>query len=168
MGTGADINVPRPEDVIEVYRRLTASEYDTPLHRRARVDFNGLPNKSNEGVPTQYYFDAKLALPELEIWPTASATFASDYTLQVLYQRPFDDMDATADTLAFPQTWELAVVLGLASQLAVEYGLGLNDRRDIRQMADIEKRRVMDWDTEKAGIFLAPDYRNNGSGWGYY
>jgi len=157
MGTGGDINVARPEDILEVYRRLTADTLDVPLRRKARADFFRLPNKAQEGTPTHYYFDPQLALDNLYIWNTADATFAADYTLEVLYQRPFDDMDATADTLSFPQSWELAVTLALTHNLSMEYGKPASEQQRWEKQAEKEKNRQLDWDTEHAGIFFGVD-----------
>jgi len=157
MGSGGDINVARPEDILEVYRRLTADTFDVPLRRKARADFFRLPDKASEGTPTHYYFDPQLDLAKLYIWNTASTDFAANYTLEVLYQRPFDDMDATADTLAFPQSWELAVVLALTHNLAMEYGKPASDVQSWEKQMEKEKKRQMDWDTEHESIYFGVD-----------
>ena len=169
FGAGGDIETTthRPEEIFNVHRQRTADLTDVELTRLARSDYWTLSDKDNEGTPTQFYFDPAIVggLANLYVWPAPSALFVSDYTIEIQYQKPFDDMDASTDNLAFPVSWELAIVTGLAALLSLEYGTGLSERRDIRELAATEKERVMDWDTEHASVFFTPDPR--GGHWDY-
>lgn len=160
FGPGGDIDTTtyRPEEIFQVRRRLTASTTDIILQRLAREDFYRLSNQASEGVPTQYYLDLAIASTglNLHIWPAPNATFAADSTIEIICQKPFDDMDAATDNLAFPVSWELAIVLNLAALLAREYGLSVSDQRELREVAAVEKKRVLDWDNEKTSLFLMP------------
>ena len=161
FGPSGDITVTgQPVELIEVYRRETSTVVDVPLARLARKDYWTLSDKDSEGTPVQFYFDTQINddLSNLYIWPAADANFAANNTIEILYQKPFDDMDSSTDNLAFPQTWELAVVYGLAHLLAVEYGLPTTDRRALQQEAMLEKKRVMDWDTEHSSMFITPEF----------
>lgn len=172
FGPSGDIDTgatgPRPEEIFSISRRHTTDVRDITMTRVAREDYYRFSDKDTEGMPTQYYFEPSIVsdLANLYIWPSPDAAFASDYTLQIRYQKPFDDMDAATNNLAFPKTWELAIVTGLAALLAIEYGTGLNERRDLRELAAQEKERVMNWDTEHVSVFLTPDARNATGSWG--
>ena len=162
FGPSGDINVTgQPVEVFEIYRRDTSEVVDVPLIRLAREDYWTLSDKDTKGTPVQFYFDTQIndSLSNLYIWPAGDANFVANNTLEILYQKPFDDMDSGTDNLAFPQTWELAVVYGLAHLMAVEYGLPTTDRRALQQEAMVEKQRVMDWDTEHVSVFLTPEPR---------
>ena len=171
FGPSGDIDTgatgPRPEEIFLVTRQRTADVTDIALTRLARNDYWQLPNKTNTGTPTQCYFDSSIAsgLANLYVWPAPDATFVSDYTIEIKYQKPFDDMDAATNDLAFPKSWTLAVTLGLAELLAIEYGTPLSDRRELREVAAIEKERVMNWDRENPSVFFQPDQRVLGM-WG--
>ena len=157
FGSGGDIDVDgQPVEVFEVYRRTTTTVLDVPMNRVSRENYWRLGDKDTEGTPTQFYFDTQLNLNNFYIWPSADASFATDNTIEILYQKPFDDMDSSTDNLAFPQTWELAVVYGLAHLLSVEYGRPNSDARSLKEVAEFEKRKVMDWDTEHTSIFFTP------------
>ena len=161
FGLNGDISVSGlPQEIYEIHRRETSTVVDVPLNRLARVDYWQLSDKDTQGTPVNYYFDQKVTNNQasLYIWPAPDSNFNTNYTLEVLYQKPFDDMDSATDTLAFPQPWELAIVYGLAHLLAVEYGLPNADRNALKKDAYEEKLRVMDWDTEHASIFLTPDF----------
>ena len=147
----------RPEDIFEAYRRTTTTEADVPLIRLSRKDYWSLSDKDEEGTPVQFYFDPQLTLANLYIWPTANAIFAANNTIDILYNRPFDDMDAATNNLYFPQSWELAVVLGLASLFAFEFGLPIADRRELKMEAVEAKKAAMEWDTEHTSLFLTAE-----------
>lgn len=171
IGAGGDIDLTthRPEEIFSLHRRHTTDVRDIEMTRLARGDYWGLPDKDSESTPTQWYFDQTIAggLSNIYVWPAPDATFAADYTIEIQYQKPFDDMDAATNNLAFPKAWELSIVTGLAALLALEYGMGLNERRDLRELAAVEKERVMNWDTEHTSLFFQPDIRANMGSWGH-
>jgi len=158
VGPGADIDIPgNPIEIFEAYRRTTATTVDVPLNRLARTDYWELSDKDSEGTPVNFYFEPQKIFSNFYIWPTPDQNFINNNTIVILYQKPFDDMDSATDNLAFPQSWELAVVYGLAVLLAVEYGLPAGDINKLQELAFVEKERVLDWDTEHASVFLSPD-----------
>ena len=125
-------------------------------------EFNNLSDKDSEGTPVNFYYDPQLDAGKLYVWPTASSTFAANNTLQVLYTKPFDDMDQSTDNLAFPQSWELAVTYNLALVLAFEYGLPNAEIRTLREEAMRFKDEAMDWDTEHTSMFITQEPNFNG------
>lgn len=162
LGPSGNVTVPgKPVAILEAYRRLTADTTDVPLTRQSRTEYWELNNKSATGVPVSYYWELKQSVGSnsLFIWPAPDATFAAANTIEVLYQAPFDDMDSSTDNLSFPQEWELAVVYGLAVILAPEYGVPLSERKALREEANIEKQRVLDWDQEHTSVYFSPEPR---------
>jgi len=171
-GPSGDINTLwRPEAVLEVYRRETATSTDVPLLRASRQDFTNLSDKATEGTPTVFYFNpqdggAGVRLAEFNLWITPDTNFATDYTIEINYQKPFDDMDSATDSLSFPQYWELAVVLGLASLLSPEYGLGIRDQQMLEARADKAYARALSWDRDNDGSVFFQPAPWSGSEWG--
>ena len=161
MGSGGDINTTvKPVEIMEAYRRNTAAQTDVPLIRLSRKDFWTLSDKDSTGEIVNFYFEVQQGdLNNFWVWPIASANFISNSTIEILYQQPFDDMDSDANTLSFPQEWELSVMYGLCVIMAREYGMPLADQKLLMQQAALEKQRVMDWDTEHTSMYLQPEYR---------
>jgi hypothetical protein len=151
----------RPTEVLEVYRRTTADEVYVPMIRLAREDFFTLSDHDSTGTPVNYYYNNDQTDGEMLVWPIANTNFIANNTIEVLLTKPFDDMDAAADSLAFPQEWELAVVYGLCVILAPEYGVPTTDQKMLIAQAEKEKQKVMDWDTEHVSIFFTPEPRFN-------
>lgn len=163
LGPSGNVSLDgKPVEILEAYRRRTTEQSDVALIRQARTQYWELNNKAAEGTPVNFYFEQKQSVGanDMYIWPAPSTAFAADHTIEILYQKPFDDMDSATDNLSFPQEWELAVIYGLAVILAPEYGLPLMERRVLREEAKIEKDRVLDWDQEKASIFFQPEPRH--------
>ena len=162
QGPSGNVVLPgKPVEILEAYRRLTSTENDVPLIRQSRTDYWALNNKSASGVPVNFYFEIKqdVGANDFTVWPAPDTTFAANNTIEILYQKPFDDLDSGTDNLAFPQEWELAVVYGLAVILAPEYGLALSERKMLREEAKEEKQRVLDWDQEHTSVFFQPEPR---------
>lgn len=162
LGTGGqitDISGKRPLRIIEAYYREISTVIDVPMIRLSREEYYALSDKDTEGTPVQYYFDPQLNQSVLNIWPAPDSNFATNYTIELLYQKPLDDLDTSTDDFEFPSEWYEAIKYGLAVRLAPEYFLPITLRRQLKKEADEIKELVMDWDTEDTSIFLQPDYK---------
>lgn len=150
---------PRPKRVLSVRRKVTASAIETPLEEWSRSQYDEMPVKTTEAIPTAYYYDPQLSAGNLYIWPTASATAASTMTLEITYLRTLEDFVNSNDDADLPQEWHLALTYLLAEQLALKYGVAPDIRQEIAARAQAYKADVESFDTEPASLFLQPDYR---------
>jgi len=155
-----DVVGSRPMRIIDIYRRTTATVTDVPLIKNTREEYWLLSDKDIEGTPVSYYYDLQLTDGVLNIWPAPDAAFAAANTLEILYQKPYDDMDvASTDDFEFPSEWYEAIKYGLAVRLAPEYGIPRLERTLLHQEAAAVKEKAMSWDQEDGSIFLTPVYR---------
>ena len=155
-----DVVGSRPMRIIDVYRRTTATVTDVPLIKMSREEYWRLSDKDSEGIPVNYYYDLQLNNGVLNVWPSPNASFAAANTLEILYQKPFDDMDETStDDFEFPSEWYEAIKYGLAVRLAPEYGIPRLERGLLHQEATVVKDTVMAWDQEDSSIYFSPEYR---------
>ena len=155
-----DVVGSRPLRIIDIYRRITATVNDTPLIKMSREEYWRLSDKDSEGTPVNYYYDPQLTNGVLNVWPAPNSTFASDNTFEILYHKPYDDMDETStDDFEFPSEWYEAIKYGLAVRLAPEYGIPRLERALLHQEATFVKDEVMSWDQEDSSIYLSPEYR---------
>ncbi len=159
LGATGQISMNRPLRIIDIYRRETSSTIDVVLTKMTRQEYYNLSDKDSKGTPVNYYYDPKLDNGTLHIWPSPSATFASDYTLEILYQDPIEDMDAAGDNFDFPSEWLEAITYGLAVRLAAGTGLDILERRILRNEAKEALLLALSWDTEDGSIFIQPDQR---------
>lgn len=117
FGSGGDFATV-PFDIIDV--RITRNSIDTPMIELSRKEYYDLPVKTNEGFPTQWYYDRQRNGGTMYLWPAPDATAG---TLKFTYMAQIDDMDANADSLDLPTEWYEAVVYNLADRLSENYGL---------------------------------------------
>lgn len=150
----------RPMRITDIYRRETATNTDVPMIKLSREEYWRLPDKTNTGTPINYYPDMQLDNLVLNVWPAPDATFAAGSTFQILYQKPFDDMDVlSTDSFEFPSEWYEPIKYGLATRLAPEYGIARLDRRELRMEAKEILDAVLGWDQEDSSVYLAPRQR---------
>jgi len=149
--TAADDLTGRPLRV-ESVRRRDSGNIDTPLGEMAREEYFDLPNKTNTGVPVEFYYDPGRDTGTLYIWP-APTTITQ--TLKFTYLRALEDIDAITNNMDFPQEWLETLKYQLAVRLAPEYGVAV--RPDIAGMAGVLLDTMMGWDTEPTSVMFQPD-----------
>ena len=126
--SGADVTMDRPERVLFLTRK-DSSGNETRLTTMTREGYETLGNKTTTGTPTQYHYHPSITSGTLYIWPTANSTAASAYTLEMVYQKPIDDLDSSTDNFEVPPHWYEAIKYGLAHRLAPEFDTPLDKRR---------------------------------------
>ena len=140
----------------EVYIRVVDSSVTWKLELKSEYDIRMLPYTSN-GVPNCYSFTPNLAEGgTLRVWPIPDSTVASQYTLLAIFQEEFDGFTASTDTPDLPAYWTDALVFELASVLAPEYGLPLNDRAMIKMQAKEYLEQAKGYSDEDGSLLIQP------------
>ena len=161
--TPSGLSINRPLKIIGATRNYTTGSetFDSNLEIITRDEYLNLGNKDSEGPPVQLYYDPQLDITgaTLYVYPTPSSTVASDYTVTIYYQSPFEDFDASTDTPDFPQEWYNTLKWKLAAEIGFEYGVRGSMLDRIQQKAELEHMRVMDMGMEEGSIYIMPDDR---------
>jgi hypothetical protein len=104
-------------DVAElVYQNLPS---EVPLAKLNRDDYANLPNKTFTGRPTQFWWDKQRSQSVITLWPSVSYQFTFAQ-LVCFVQTYIEDVGTMSQEIEVPQRWYLAIVTGLAAQLARE------------------------------------------------
>ena len=160
LGVGQQINMAFPLRILQAWTTLTDGGSKQELNETALYDYSLLPTATlTSGVPSQYTYHPKINYGTFRIWPTPDSVTASQRTLTIRYNAPFDTFVAGTDTPYFPREWNNALVYGLAALLAPEYGVPLNDRGMLMKEAEAHKQTALDAGTEWASLFFQPDRR---------
>ncbi len=162
FGIGQTINISAPLKVMQVIRENTNDDSQVPLNLRTHYDYNLLSSSSSTGVPTTYWYEPLNQTGKMHIWPTPDTDSITNSTLKIVYQRPFDDMVAGANTLDFPPVWQEAVIYGLAWRLCGEYGIPLPDRKTWATEAEYFLNEALAFGTEEGSMFIQPDWSTYG------
>jgi hypothetical protein len=159
IGTGQTVNIPKPLKITQAILHDTSSNVDIPMRIITRDEYLRLGNKTIQGQPIQIYYDPKRDTGELYVFPPANSATVTYKQIRFTYQKPFEDFDASTDTPDFPQEWYEALKYGLATRLAGEYGITLEDRNQLLKEAMLIKEGALGFGTEEGSFFITADYR---------
>lgn len=109
-----------PERPIRILSaRFKRSGIEIPMIRLTRDDYDNLPVKTTTGTPTQFYYDRQKEDALFYVWPVLAS--ASGETVEITYEREFEDVDID-DNIDLPGEWWDVAVLQTASRLVHAYG----------------------------------------------
>jgi len=155
-GVGGTGLTERPLMITDAWYRETPDN-DTPLEIISREEYWNLGDKTSEGIPNEIYYDPQDNLGVLYIFNTADANTAGK-TIELVYQRPFEDMVSSTDDLDFPVEWELTIEWNLAAMLGHRNGVNNNKISQIRAEAKTQLDEVLGWDAENTSVYLQPQH----------
>jgi hypothetical protein len=130
FGAGETTNTPFPLNIRYAYLQHTTSGTKIELQSLSLPEFNKL-NATSTGRVVNYTYTPKTNLGVLQVWPIPDSDTQTNYQLHLVYQKPFDGFTATGETADFPQEWQFPLIYGLAVAIAPEYGLPLDDRKQL-------------------------------------
>lgn len=151
---------PKPLKMLQAWNRQTASNVDIPMRILTRQEYNILGNKKTSGNPIQIYFEPNRETSTVYLFPTPDATSAANNVIYLVAQRSYADFDASTDTPDFPQEWYEAVKYGLAVRLAGDYGMPLQDRRQLIAEAKEIKDNALFSSGENGSLYFGVETRN--------
>ena len=138
-------------DVLDAVIRRDST--DISIDRISRSEYLGIPTKTTEGRPSQFYVE-RLDTPKLHLWPTPENS--TDKFISYRIQR-IDDVTASAEDQEVPSRFIPPMVNGLAYQGAMKKN---------PQMAGVLKveyeesfARAADEDRDRASIHITPRIR---------
>lgn len=159
IGIGQTVNIAKPLKITHAILHDTQTNVDIPMRIITRDEYLRLGNKTTTGQPIQIYYDPQRDHGVLYVYPPANSSAVSYKQIKFTYQKPFEDFDASTDNPDFPQEWYEALKYGLASRLAGEYGISMDDRRQLMQEAILIKNEALGFGTEEGSFFFTADYR---------
>jgi hypothetical protein len=159
IGLNQTVDIPKPLKVTQAILHDTSTNIDIPMRIITRDEYLRLGNKETTGQPIQIYYDPKRDHGVLYVFPPANQSAADTKQIKFTYQKPFEDFDSSTDEPDFPQEWFEALKYGLATRLAGEYGIAMEDRKQLLQEAILIKNEALGFGTEEGSFWITPDYR---------
>jgi hypothetical protein len=160
IGIGKTNNFAFPLKILQAWTEPVIGGGRQPLMELGIYDFNILPaNQTANGTPSQFTYQPYINYGELRLWPTPDATTVANRVLTINYQAPFEIFNSSTDTSYFPREWNNALIYGLADLMSGEYGLPLNDRSQMSQLAQKHLNVALDFGLEEAPVTFAPQPR---------
>lgn len=159
IGLNYTINIPKPLKVVGAFLHNTSTLIDIPMRIVTRQEYNLLGNKTSQGQPVQVFYEPQGVYGVLHTFPTPDLASQTDRQITIVYQRPFEDFDATTDEPDFPQEWYDALKHLLADRIAPEYGVEITVRNDLTRRAMQLKQEALNFGLEEGSIYFAVERR---------
>lgn len=153
-GTSSYTPTTKMMKIISAYNHNTTNNIDIPMTVITRDEYNRLGNKTSSGNPIQLLHIPNRIDSTVKLFPTPDATSAANNEIVIVYQKPYDDFDTSADEPEFPSEWFDALKFGLAHRLCAEYGMNINDRKQLLQEVILLKTEAISGGTEEGSIFF--------------
>lgn len=140
-------------EIFNCFQRTTSGgvNTDTQMSPISRADYMAIPNKAQQGVPTQYWFERVLT-PNVYFWQTAQNTSYTFFYNSMLMQQDPGNPTATLDA---PQRFFDAMAGGLAARLAVKIAPERADK--LQMLADTAFSLAAAEDTENVPLRIVPN-----------
>lgn len=141
----------RPLRLIQAWVR-SATDNDAPITSVSQEEYYAISNKTSDGHISQMFYDPQLT-GVFYVWPETNDV--TD-TVEMIVQKPFDDMDSSTNTLDFPVEWTEAIKYGLAARVAAEFQVPQKRLEYLTIQAEIMKQNAMAFDVENTSVFFSP------------
>ena len=147
-----DGKTKKPDEIssVKLYSFLDGrEEYPNIISRN---EFDKLP-KSDNGEPTQLYYDKRLEDGIVNIWNTPQEDCLY---MEIDYVESIDPLETSRELPDFTDQFVEAVIYNLAYKLAIEYGVPVDDLAALKNEADNLLEMADLHDNEDCSIFLQP------------
>ena len=147
--------IVRPLKVPRVRLLTYQGLQETPMTVLSRKEYMNLPQKTNPGTPTQFFYTPQLVSGEFYAWPNpANANWGARMT----WYRPLQDVTSVAQTADFPQEWINPLGWNLAREMGPEYGCPAQLWAIIKSEAAEKLDMVQSWDREPEPIYFGMSF----------
>tara|TARA_R110001606_G_scaffold243669_1_gene391468 strand:+ start:1468 stop:2133 length:666 start_codon:yes stop_codon:yes gene_type:complete len=139
-------------DILDMVLRRDNTDYE--MSRISRSDYLDFPNKTDQGRPSQFYYNRQIA-PVINLWQTPEN---STDQLVYYYVRRIEDVDTLTNTTGIPFRFYPCMVAGLSYYLAVKRA---PDRvQMMKSIYEEEFQRAANEDETRVGLILVPGARS--------
>jgi hypothetical protein len=114
QGTSEYTLAPDVIDILDMALRRSGVDFE--MTRISRSDYLDFPNKTDQGRPSQFYFDRQIS-PVITLWQTPEN---STDQLVYYYVRRIEDVNTLTNTTGIPFRFYPCMVAGLAYYLAIK------------------------------------------------
>jgi len=147
-GTATYTLDPSYTDLLEVSLRRSGTDFE--LSKMSRGEYLGLPNKTTQGRPSQYFYNRQ-TIPQITLWATPDS---SSDTLIYYYVKRIEDVDTFTNTTDAPFRFLPCIVAGLAYYLSMKKA---PDRIQLlKSVYEEEFQRAADEDEDRVPLKIQP------------
>lgn len=143
----------KPLLVIHARRKLLTGDSEITMHQLRRNDYFTISDKTAGGQPNVYYYDKQLDNGQIYLWPRPNDV---DQIVNFTYYESIEDMDTSTDDFDFPQEYTMALIWGLAAELAQAYGM-YPELDKIQMKAAMLLRTASEFNYDEESVLISPN-----------
>ena len=137
------------DDILEMVFRNGST--DTSMTKISRSEYQNIPNKSSEGIPTQFYVQRNLANVQITTYLTPETT---DTQINYWYVQRIEDVGKYTNTPDAPFRFLPCMVSGLAYYLSQEVSPSLSG--ELERRYESELARAITEDSQSTSVNIVP------------
>lgn len=122
VGPAGDFPIPRPDRIESAFIRLIGSptSIDFPIGIiEAHEDYNLIPAKTIQGIPSGVFYDSAFPVGSVYFWPVPPSGL---YQLHLTVKAALPTYATVTDPLNLPPEYREALLYGLVLRIAMNYG----------------------------------------------
>ena len=147
-------------DIQEADYRIKSTSVDTPMTKISRSQYQGFSNKTDKGLPTQYWVQRFIDKVTMTLYLTPGAAQDGNY-INFYYTKRIDDVGAYTNATDVPYRFIPCMCAGLAFYLAVKYAP--QRVQELKMLYEDELLRAESEDGSSTSTYIAPKIYYPGS-----
>ena len=140
-------------DIQEADYRVKSTSVDTPMTKISRSQYQGFSNKTDKGLPTQYWVQRFIDKVTMTLYLTPGAAQDGNY-INFYYTKRIDDVGAYTNATDIPYRFIPCMISGLAYYLAVKYAP--QRVQELKLLYEDELLRAEDEDGSSNSTYISP------------
>ena len=140
-------------DIQEANYRVASTNVDTPMTKISRSQYQGFSNKTDKGLPSQYWVQRFIDKVTMTLYLTPGASQAGNF-INFYYTKRIDDVGAYTNASDVPYRCVPCMIAGLSYYLAVKYAP--QRVQELKLLYEDELLRAEDEDGSSNSTYISP------------
>ncbi len=141
------------DDIQEANHRVKSTSVDTPMTRISRSQYQAFSNKTDKGLPTQYWVQRFIDRVSMTLYLTPGAAQDGNY-INFYYTKRIDDVGAYTNATDVPYRFVPCMITGLAFYLGQKYAP--QRVQELKMLYEDELLRAESEDGSSNSTYIAP------------
>ena len=140
-------------DIQELNFRNSSTNVDTPMTKISRSQYQAFSNKTDLGLPTQYWVQRFVDKTTITLYLTPGSTQAGNF-INFYYTKRIDDVGAYTNATDIPYRFIPCMIAGLAYYLSIKYAP--QRVQSLKMLYEDELLRAEDEDGSSNSTYISP------------
>ena len=140
-------------DIQEANYRVASTSVDTPMTKISRSQYQGFSNKTDKGLPSQYWVQRFIDKVTMTLYLTPGSSQAGNF-INFYYTKRIDDVGAYTNATDVPYRFVPCMIAGLSYYLAIKYAP--QRTQELKLFYEDELLRAEDEDGSSNSTYISP------------